>query len=58
MPARPQPPVRTQAWPTAMLEHLPVLASSLNQIEVAFSVIQRKVVKPANSTDRGPGPAA
>ena len=33
------------AWPTARLVHLPVHASWLNQIEVVFSVIQRKVVK-------------
>jgi homeodomain-containing protein/DDE superfamily endonuclease len=36
-----------QAWPTATLVHLPVHASWLNQVEVVFSVIQRKVIKPA-----------
>jgi transposase len=40
-----------QAWPTATLVHLPVHASWLNQIEVVFSVIQRKVIKPADFAD-------
>ena len=39
------------AWPTATLVHLPVHASWLNQIEIVFSVIQRKVVKPADFDD-------
>ncbi|HEX2808659.1 MAG TPA: IS630 family transposase [Kineosporiaceae bacterium] len=39
------------AWPTATLVHLPVHASWLNQIEVVFSVIQRKVVKPGDFAD-------
>jgi transposase len=39
------------AWPNARLVHLPVHASWLNQIEVVFSVIQRKVVKPADFAD-------
>jgi transposase len=39
-----------QAWPAATLVHLPVHASWLNQIEVVFSVIQRKVIKPADFT--------
>ena len=38
-------------WPTATLVHLPVHASWLNQIEIVFSVIQRKVVKPADFDD-------
>jgi transposase len=37
-----------QAWPKARLVHLPIHASWLNQIEIYFSVVQRKVVKPAN----------
>jgi transposase len=37
-----------RAWPAATLVHLPVHASWLNQIEVVFSVIQRKVIKPAD----------
>lgn len=43
----------TGAWPNARLVHLPVHASWLNQIEVVFSVIQRKVVKPADFADLG-----
>ncbi|MCU1495208.1 MAG: family transposase [Acidimicrobiaceae bacterium] len=39
------------SWPNARLIHLPVHASWLNQIEVVFSVIQRKVVKPADFAD-------
>jgi hypothetical protein len=39
------------AWPSAHLVHLPVHASWLNQIEIVFSVIQRKVVKPADFAD-------
>ncbi len=39
------------AWPNAQLVHLPVHASWLNQIEVVFSVIQRKVIKPADFSD-------
>jgi transposase len=39
------------AWPNAQLVHLPVHASWLNQIEVVFSVIQRKVIKPADFAD-------
>jgi transposase len=38
-------------WPTATLVHLPVHASWLNQIEIVFSVIQRKVIKPADFAD-------
>jgi transposase len=36
----------TEQWPTAQLVHLPVHASWLNQIEVYFSIVQRKVVTP------------
>ena len=39
------------AWPNARLVHLPVHASWLNQIEIVFSVIQRKIVKPADFAD-------
>jgi transposase len=39
------------AWPNAQLVHLPVHASWLNQIEVVFSVIQRKVVHQADFAD-------
>lgn len=41
----------TEAWPTARLVHLPIHASWLNQIEVVFSIIQRKVIKPADFAD-------
>jgi len=41
----------TAAWPTATLVHLPIHASWLNQIEIVFSVIQRKVIKPADFAD-------
>jgi hypothetical protein len=38
-------------WPNARLVHLPVHASWLNQIEIVFSIIQRKVMKPADFAD-------
>ena len=34
------------AWPNARLVHLPVHASWLNQVEIYFSIVQRKVIKP------------
>jgi transposase len=40
-----------QRWPSAILVHLPVHASWLNQVEIVFSVIQRKVIKPADFAD-------
>jgi hypothetical protein len=40
-----------QSWPSAILVHLPVHASWLNQVEIVFSVIQRKVIKPADFAD-------
>jgi transposase len=39
------------AWPNVTLVHLPVHASWLNQVEIVFSVIQRKVIKPADFAD-------
>jgi transposase len=39
------------AWPNAVLVHLPVHASWLNQVEVVFSIIQRKVIKPSDIGD-------
>jgi hypothetical protein len=39
------------AWPSARPVHLPVHASWLNQIEIVFSVIQRRVIKPADFAD-------
>jgi len=41
----------TAAWPNARLVHLAVHASWLNQIEIIFSIIQRKVIKPADFAD-------
>lgn len=40
-----------QAWPTATLVHLPVHASWLNQVEIYFSILQRKAISPADFTD-------
>jgi transposase len=40
-----------QSWPTAELVHLPVHASWLNQIEIVFAIIQRKVINPADFAD-------
>ena len=40
-----------RAWPNAHLIHLPVHASWLNQIEIYFSVVQRKVVTPNEFVD-------
>lgn len=40
-----------QAWPNATLVHLPVHASWLNQIEIYFSIIQRKVLTPNDFSD-------
>ncbi len=37
--------------PTAQLVHLPVHASWLNQIEIVFSILQRKVIKPVDFAD-------
>ena len=40
-----------QHWPNARLVQLPVHASWLNQVEIYFSVIQRKVLTPNDFTD-------
>src|SRR3954467_1658998 len=40
-----------RTWPTACLVHLSVHASWLNQIEIFFSIVQRKVIKPQNFAD-------
>ena len=39
------------AWPNAQLVHLPVHASWLNQVEIYFSILQRKAINPADFTD-------
>ncbi|HET7659726.1 MAG TPA: IS630 family transposase [Oryzihumus sp.] len=43
----------TKAWPNAHLIHLPVHASWLDQAEIYFSVVQRKVLTPNDFTDLG-----
>jgi hypothetical protein len=40
-----------QRWPNAMLVNLPVHANWLNQIEIYFSVVQRKVLTPNDFAD-------
>jgi hypothetical protein len=37
-------------WPTLTLVHTPVHASWLNQVEIYFSIVQRKVVTPNDFT--------
>jgi len=39
------------AWPTATLVHLPVHASWLNQVEIYFSILQRKAINPVDFAD-------
>ncbi|MFE7767827.1 transposase [Streptomyces sp. NPDC057438] len=39
------------AFPNAVMVHTPVHASWLNQVEISFSVVQRKVVSPNDFTD-------
>nr|WP_239079397.1 transposase [Streptomyces sp. SID7909] len=41
----------TAAFPNAVMVHTPVHASWLNQVEIHFSVVQRKVVSPNDFTD-------
>jgi transposase len=38
-------------WPTATLVHLPIHASWLNQVEIYFSVLQRKAIAPVDFAD-------
>jgi transposase len=40
----------TSAWPNAHLIHLPLRASWLDQAEIYFSVVQRKVISPSDFT--------
>jgi hypothetical protein len=40
-----------RAWPNLILVHTPAHASWLNQAEVFFSVVQRKVLQPSNFAD-------
>jgi len=37
-----------QKWPNLILVHTPVHASWLNQVEIYFSIVQRKVLTPSN----------
>ncbi|MFG3048651.1 hypothetical protein ACGFZR_27470 [Streptomyces sp. NPDC048241] len=39
------------AFPNAVMVHTPIHASWLNQVEIYFSVVQRKVVSPNDFTD-------
>jgi transposase len=39
------------AWPNLRLVHLPIHASGLNQVEIYFSIVQRKVLTPNDFTD-------
>lgn len=41
----------TTAFPNAVMVHTPIHASWLNQVEIYFSVVQRKVVPPNDFTD-------
>ncbi len=40
-------------WPNAILVHTPIHASWLNQIEVYFSIVERKLLTPSNFSDLG-----
>lgn len=40
-----------QAYPNAVMVHLPVHASWLNQVEIYFSIVQRKVLTPDDFPD-------
>ena len=39
------------SWPTATLVHLPIHASWLNQVEIYFSILQRKAISPNDFAD-------
>jgi transposase len=41
----------SDAWPNTVMVHLPVHASWLNQVEIYFSVIQRKLLVPDDIAD-------
>jgi DDE superfamily endonuclease len=40
-------------WPNLVLVHLPIHPSWLNQVEIYFSIIQRKVLEPNDFEDLG-----
>ena len=41
-----------EKWPQIVLVHLPIHASWLNQIEIYFSIIQRKILSPNYFTSK------
>ncbi len=41
----------TTQFPNAVMVHTPVHASWLNQVEIYFSILQRKAISPADFTD-------
>jgi transposase len=43
----------SEAWPNAVLVHLPVHASWLNQVEIYFSILQRKAITGGDFKDLG-----
>ncbi|GHI10057.1 hypothetical protein AQI88_41275 [Streptomyces cellostaticus] len=43
----------TSTFPNAVMVHTPVHASWTNQVEIFFSIVQRKVVSPNDFTDLG-----
>ena len=47
-----------EQYPNAIMVHTPVHASWLNQIEIYFSIIQRKVSRPTTSPTSTPSSAA
>ena len=40
-----------KAWPNATMVHTPIHASWVNQVEIYFSIVQRKVVTPNDFYD-------
>jgi hypothetical protein len=40
-----------EAWPNAVLVHLPLHASWLNQVEIYFSILQRKAITTGDFAD-------
>jgi hypothetical protein len=43
-------PLLQAAYPNLVVIHLPIHASRINQIEIYFSILQRKVLTPSDST--------
>jgi hypothetical protein len=42
---------KSPRWPELILVHLPIHASWLNQVEIYFSIVQRKVLQPNDFDD-------